>query len=116
MTRPRRAGDGGSGAATLADALAELAGQGYGRQFKVAGDRLRAVDDGRTFSASELRIREYRRFEGASDPDDMAIVYAIETDNGTRGTLVDAFGAYADPAVSAFLDRVAVSRRRPTVR
>jgi len=46
----------------------------------------------------------------------MAIVYAIETDNGTRGTLVDAFGAYADPAVSAFLDRVAVSRRRPTVR
>jgi len=36
----------------------------------------------------------------------MAIVYAIETVNGTRGTLVDAFGVYASPAISAFLDRV----------
>jgi len=53
-------------------------------------------------------IREYHRFEGVSDPDDMSIVYAIESQSGTRGTLVDAFGVYSNPAVSAFLKDVPV--------
>lgn len=51
-------------------------------------------------------IREFHRFEGVSDPDHMSIVYAIEGQGGVRGTLVDAFGAYSDPRVSAFLDGV----------
>jgi hypothetical protein len=36
-------------------------------------------------TADEVTIRGYQRFEGASDPDDMAIVYAIESLDGTRG-------------------------------
>jgi hypothetical protein len=38
----------------------------------------------------------------------MAIVYAIESTDGTRGSLVDAFGAYSNPAVSAFLHDVPI--------
>lgn len=94
--------------ATLATALEDLGQRGYVRHFGVAADRLRDLADGRTFTAAELRIREYQRFEGVSDPDDMAIVYAVESLSGTRGTLVDAFGAYSDPAVGAFLGRVPI--------
>jgi len=36
----------------------------------------------------------------------MSIVYAIETGNGVRGTLTDAFGVYADPSVGAFIRKV----------
>ena len=63
-----------------------------------------------TFNAPELVIRAYHRFEGVSDPDDMAIVYAIESHSGVRGTLVDAFGVYADPAVGVFLDGVPIRK------
>jgi hypothetical protein len=94
--------------ATLAGALEDLRQRGYARQFAVAGDRLRDLADGQTFTAEDLRIREYHRFEGVSDPDDMSIVYAIESRSGARGTLVDAFGAYSDPAVSAFLEAVPI--------
>ena len=38
----------------------------------------------------------------------MAIVYAIEIMDGTRGSLVDAFGAYSNPTVSAFLHDVPI--------
>jgi hypothetical protein len=55
-------------------------------------------------------IREFLRFEGVSDPDDMAIVYAIESTDGTRGALVDAFGAYSSPTVGAFLHHVPMGR------
>lgn len=95
---------------TLSSAIARLTGRGFTAHFGVVGNRLRAFESGETFAAKEVVIREYARFEGVSDPDDMSIVYAIESLNGTRGSLVDAFGVYSDPAVSAFLKDVPISR------
>ena len=56
-------------------------------------------------------IRAFRRFEGISDPDDMAIVYAIEGDH-VRGTLTDAYGVYADPETGVVLARIRISPHR----
>lgn len=88
--------------------LDELARSGFVEHFGVRGDELRSFDSGRMFAAGQVVIREYHRFEGVSDPDDMAVAYAIEGEGGARGTLVDAFGAYSDATVAAFLDRVAI--------
>lgn len=93
---------------TLANAIDELADAGFVEHFGVRDGALRSFDSGRRFSALELVIREYHRFEGVSDPDDMSIVYAIEGQGGVRGTLVDAYGAYSDAAVSAFLQAVPI--------
>lgn len=93
---------------TLSNAIARLITRGFTAHFGVVGGRLRAFDSGKTFGADELTIREFQRFEGVSDPDDMAILYAIESTDGTRGALVDAFGAYSNPAVSTFLHDVPI--------
>ena len=105
-----------AGYATLAKTIDELARCGFIEHFGVSGDGLLSFDSGRTFSADEVVIREYHRFEGVSDPDDMSIVYAIEGEGGARGTLVDAFGAYADPTVSSFLQGVAFGGAGPSAR
>jgi hypothetical protein len=86
-----------------------LTRRGFSEQFQVVGDRLRAVASGKVFPADQVRVAEYYRFEGVSDPDDMSILYAIEARTGLRGTLVDAFGVYADPLVSGFMRNVAFS-------
>lgn len=93
---------------TLASALDGLMDAGFVEHFGVRDGSLRSFNSGRRFSASELVIREYHRFEGVSDPDDMSIVYGIESQGGARGTLVDAYGAYADAGVSAFLQGVPI--------
>jgi hypothetical protein len=93
---------------TLAGTLDDLEKRGYTAMFAVAGDGLRAAGTPRTFRPEDLAIREYHRFEGISDPDDMAIVYGIESRDGTRGTLVDAYGVYANPAVSRVVERVPI--------
>jgi len=98
---------------TLAAALAALERCGFTESFMAVPGGLRALGSGKTFGADELVIREYHRFEGVSDPDDMSILYAIEGRDGTRGTLADAFGVYADPVVGAALQDVPV---RPTAR
>ncbi len=93
-------------ATTLADVIDDLARRGFTEHFAPADGKLLAVESGRTFSAEQIVIRERYRFEGVSDPDDMAIVYALETRSGLRGTLADAFGVYADPSVGAFMSHV----------
>lgn len=96
---------------TLAGAIDQLARRGFTESFSVVGNRLRVAETRKTFRPDEVVVREYRRFEGVSDPDDMSIVYAIETEGGIRGTLVDAYGVYSDPAVSAFLETVPIVER-----
>ena len=66
------------------------------------------MDNGKAFTAVELTIVERHRFEGASDPDDESVVYAFESRDGTRGNLVDAFGPYANPGLSSFLQKVRI--------
>jgi hypothetical protein len=93
---------------TLARAIDDLTRSGFVEHFGVSGTNLCAFDSGRRFTAEQVVIREYHRFEGVSDPDDMSIVYAIEGQGGVRGTLADAFGVYSDPTVSAFLQSVPI--------
>jgi hypothetical protein len=96
---------------TLADVMDELTRQGFTEHFRAVSGGVRGVQSGKTFGAGQVTIAAYHRFEGVSDPDDMAILYALETSNGVRGTLADAFGVYADPYVGAFVEDVAAVRR-----
>lgn len=98
---------------TLDRVIEELKGRGFVESFRATGGRLRDVENDRLFGPEDLTIREYHRFEGVSDPDDMSIVYAIETRGGTKGLLVDAFGTYASPEVGRLLETVGIREGRP---
>lgn len=89
---------------TVTDTIEDLAQRGFTDHFMVRGRTLVAIDAGRPFLPRDVVIREYHRFEGVSDPDDMAVVYALESREGTKGVLTDAYGVYSDPAVGAMLD------------
>ena len=93
---------------TLDRVIEELKARGFVERFDVRGGQLRALGSGRVFDPEDLTIREYQRFEGVSDPDDASIVYAIETGDGTKGVLVDAFGAYASPDIGGLLETVEI--------
>jgi hypothetical protein len=72
---------------TLSDAMESLIRQGFTEHFGVRGDQLRGFESGKTFGSQDVIIREYDRFEGVSDPDDMAILYALESSSGSMGPL-----------------------------
>jgi hypothetical protein len=85
-----------------------LARRGFAEGFRVVDGGLQTIGTGVRLGPRDLLIREFHRFEGVSDPDDMAIVYAVEGPNGIRGTVADAFGAYADPALGEVMSQVPV--------
>lgn len=55
------------------------------------------------YPPADVHILSVIRFEGASDPSDMAALYIIELADGTKGQLIDAYGIYADKHVGEFL-------------
>jgi hypothetical protein len=97
---------------SVTEALKGLRDRGFTNNFEFLNNAFCAVETGRTFNPEELSIREHHRFEGASDPDDSSVVYAIETDDGLRGTIVDAYGIYANSELEAFLGKVKMREER----
>jgi hypothetical protein len=88
-------------------AILRLERSGYTAEFVAeGGDTLRVSGTERRYAAAAAHIHDFYRFEGTSDPDDMSVIYAVQTDDGTRGTLIDAFGTYASPEIGAILDRM----------
>jgi hypothetical protein len=87
-------------------ALAALARRGYLEEFVIRDGAVCIANTTRRYRPEDLHIRDYYRFEGTSDPDDMSVIYALEARDGTRGTLTDAYGSYADPAVGTAIDQM----------
>jgi hypothetical protein len=79
---------------------------GYIEDFKINGNKLLAMKEDKEYSPEHVHIKDFFRFEGASDPSDNSILYLIETDDGIKGTLIDAYGSYADQSVSKFIQAV----------
>jgi len=92
--------------------LEKLEEQGYTDQFKVEKKYLQSLTDAKKkYKAKELNAVNFFRFEGDSDPDDMSILYAIETTDGRKGTLIDAYGNYSDDETGAFMQDVDISKK-----
>jgi len=87
-----------------------LESEGYVHQFTVEGQKLRCTKTRELFEPDDLTIVDIARFEGASDPDDMTIIYVVETKNGRRGRLQDAFGIYASPILGELVERMREDR------
>jgi hypothetical protein len=84
----------------------DLEARGFTENFQVIKEGLKALNSGKVYQEKDVKIVEHHRFEGVSNPDDMSIVYGLETSDGTKGILSDAFGVYSDPLVSNFISTV----------
>ena len=88
---------------TMQACLAKMIGLGYTEDFKAEDEGLRALRADKLYQPQDVNIVNFYRFEGPSNPDDMSILYVIQTNDGVKGTLVDAYGTYASPEVNQFV-------------
>lgn len=91
---------------TLSSTTRKLSQNGYVTQFKATKNGLESLETHEVYSPEEVKIINFYRFEGESDPSDNAILYVLETSRGEKGTLTDAYGVYTDLKVSEFVKQV----------
>lgn len=91
---------------TLTDCVNKVVKEGYTDSFKVTRQGLHSTMKDKLYTPDQVKVINFYRFEGESDPGDNSIMYVIETSDGLKGTLIDAFGPYSDAAVTKFMDEV----------
>ena len=91
---------------TLVSCMNSLQEKGYKENFVMDEKGLKGMESEKIYQPEDIKITDFYRFEGESDPGDNSILYAIESNDGTRGIIADAFGVYANPRLAAFLSNV----------
>lgn len=91
---------------TLVSVLKKLEDRGYVTQFKVTDKGMISLATGLVFQSGDIEIESFYRFEGESDPEDSAVLYAVRAYNGEKGTLIDGYGNSSSPEVGEFIRKV----------
>jgi len=97
---------------TLTESVNKAMKEGYVDNFRITRYGLFSDKHHKTYFPSDVKIVDFCRFEGDSDPADNEIMYVIETNDGDKGLLIDAFGPYADQYVDKFITQVKEVRKK----
>lgn len=86
---------------TVLVAVQQLDAAGYAASFTIRPHGIRCSACREEHLVTSAAVERVYRFEGPSDPDEEAVVYALRCPVcGTGGTLVSAFGPGADPEIA----------------
>lgn len=91
---------------TLSTLIEKAKKDGYSNNFRIEDEKLITDAGDASFTAEEVKINNFYRFEGESNPEDESILYLIETNTGIRGIVVNAYGPGAETETYEFIERV----------
>lgn len=99
---------------TLSQAINKLKlEEGYENDFNFLDEEIELKSKGETFGVEEFDVDKVLRFEGMSNPDDNAVLYAITTSNGRKGILVDGYGISSGQVSKEMLKKLDLKHNRP---
>ena len=94
---------------TLAEAVNGLSAKGFEEGFRIEKNKIVGYLNNTQFAPKDLTIVNTYRFEGMTNPQDSSIVYAIEAQDGTKGTLVMSYSAKHNEG-AALIDEIPLKK------
>ncbi|MBN8837951.1 MAG: phosphoribosylpyrophosphate synthetase [Sphingobacteriia bacterium] len=92
---------------TVSEALNALRKRGFDHDFNINQEVIECKHLNIRLEPDAFEIVEHYRFEGETDPADESVVYAIQsTDASVKGTLVSAYGVYAETASETLIRKL----------
>ncbi len=91
---------------TITEILEKLKEEHYIHDLEYKGGVITSPSTNEEFNPDDLIIESSYRYEGDSDPSDNAVVYSVTAKSGTKGVLVDSYGAYADPELAKIIGEI----------
>jgi len=97
---------------SLATCLSRMVSEGYTENFSISDEGMNSLHSHNHYQPGEIQVVNSYCFEAQSGPNDNAILYVIETCDGTKGTLMDTGGNPASSNVSQFMKDVENIQRK----
>ena len=99
---------------TLSQAVNDMQARGYTDDLSLHDECLVCRGKNTQLHPDEFQIDEFHRFEGASDPGDSSIVYAVSSEkHDIKGILVNAYGADASRLTQSMVAKLATHSAKP---
>jgi len=92
----------------LISSLLGFCQKGYIVDYKIEDGGLKANSSNRIYSPTQVELVDLQYFEKTMDHGEQSILYAIETHDGGKGTLVDFYDPESDLKVREFMKQVKV--------
>ena len=87
--------------------------EGYEHDFNLLDEQIEIKSKKETYGIEDFEVDKVLRFEGMSNPDDNAILYAITTTNGRKGVMVDGYGISSGQVSEKMLKKLDLKDNRP---
>lgn len=95
---------------SLSAATNDLRARGYGYDFNLKPECIECPSLQLQLHPEMFTVDEFYRFEGMSSTDDNSIVFAISSDQGVKGVLVDAYGVYSNSLNEEMIKKLSFRR------
>lgn len=94
---------------TVVEAIQDLQEQGYTLDFNLASDSIQCQEANIRLHPDDFEIVSLYRFEGDTNPDDEAVIYAVASKDGQyKGLITAAFGPYADSITDELIKKLQI--------
>lgn len=98
---------------TLSQTINALGQLGYSHDFNIQEDCIVCHRANVSLAPEDFQIDQVYRFDGDSDPDYQAILYAISSPNfGIKGVLVDGYGTASEEKTAKLIEKLEVHRKQ----
>lgn len=91
---------------TLTEAINDLKSRGFVLDFNLRENCVECSSSGTQLSPADFEIMESYHFDGSTNVDDEVMLYGIQSKDGLKGTLVNAYGVYADSISSELVAKL----------
>lgn len=93
---------------TLSEAIEALQEKGYDTDFNLVDEGIESKHLKKSWKAEQIEVEEAFRFEGMTNPGDNSVLYVINTHDGEKGLLVDAYGAYSGQISKEMIEKLRI--------
>lgn len=95
---------------TLSEATNDLRRRGYTEDLNLKPTCVECPSYNLQLHPEDFTIDEFYRFEGMTNPSDSSIVYAISSNAGLKGVLVDGYGIYSENLNDSMIQKLRIQR------
>ena len=96
---------------TLSSIIYDLQTEGFVHTFSMIQDEIGCSGPRKLYKPGEVKIVKQNNFRANPYSSSGAVIYALETNDGYKGVLINRVGIYADKAIERFLKKLPAAKK-----
>ncbi|GGW34623.1 hypothetical protein [Arenibacter certesii] len=80
--------------------------EGYTSVYSIINNQLMDMDTKKSYTPNDIQIIAEHRFEGMSNPSDMSLLYVVDTQDNSKGTILVNYNPSESSKMADFFQQV----------